>query len=81
MVNKSIANQLNVQILVLVLKSLQKSHPDLKFVSKFASIKCQSKLKMKLMNVEFSCFRCTSFLEFSVLCYFYRTVSFKFPTR
>lgn len=46
MVNKSIANQLNVQILVLVLKSLQKSHPDLKFVSKFASIKCQSKLKM-----------------------------------
>lgn len=30
MANKSIANQLNVQILVLVLKSLQNSHPDFK---------------------------------------------------
>lgn len=34
-----------------------------------------------LMNVESSCFRCTSFLDFSVLCYFTVTVSFKFPTR
>lgn len=31
-------------------------------------------------NVEFLCFGCTSFSEFLVLCYFYHTVSFKFPT-
>ena len=66
--NKSIANQLNVQILVLVLKSLQPSHHDFKVCLKI----CKSHVFIKsdnetLVNVEFSCFRYTSFLEFLVL--------------
>ena len=80
--NKSIANQLNVRILVLVLKSLQTSHHDFKVCFKI----CKSRVSIKtdneiLVNVEFSCFRYTSFIEFLILYYFYHIVSFKFPTR
>ena len=57
MANKSIANQLNVQILVLVLKSLQNSHHDFKVCFKI----CKHQVSIKtedeaLMSVEFSCF-------------------------
>lgn len=44
---QSIANPLNVQILMPVLKSLQNSHHGFTVGSKFASITCQSELKMK----------------------------------
>lgn len=70
MANKSIANQLNVQTLVLVLKSLQNSHHDLKVC--FRICKHQVSIKTEdetLMNVEFSCFRCTSFIVFVSLLF------------
>ena len=52
MANKSIANQLNVQILVLVLKSLQNSHHDLKVCFKICKHQVSIKSKdEKLMNV------------------------------
>lgn len=57
MAHKSIANKLNVQILVLVLKSLRNSHHDLKVCLKI----CKHQVSITtedetLMNVEFSCF-------------------------
>lgn len=75
MANKSIANQLNVQILVLVLKSLQNSHHDLKVC--FEICKHQVSVKTEdetLMNVDSSCSRRTSVSDLLVLCYSYRTV-------
>ena len=79
MANKSIAKQLNVQILVLVLKSLQDSRHDLKVVSKFASIKCQSEKTEDeiLMNVEFSGFNCISFF-FYFIFYIFSFLFFNF---
>ena len=73
-VNKSIINQLNVQILVLVPKSLQNSHHDIKVCFHI----CKHRVSIKtedetVTNAEFSGFRYTSSLGFLVL-YFYYTV-------
>ena len=68
MANKSIANQLNVQILVPVLKSLQNSHHDIKVCFNICNHQVSIKIEDEtLMNVEFSGFRYTSSLDFLVL--------------
>lgn len=75
MANKSIANQLNVQILVLVLKSLQNSHPDFKVC--FEICKHQVSIKTEdetnecriLMLEVYSLFRVFGSLLFLPYCF------------
>lgn len=78
MAGKSVANQLNAQILVLVLKSLQNSHCDIK--NMFQNLQLPRLPKPKdeaLMNSHAA--RYAAFLGFFlVLRYFYCTVSFEF---
>jgi hypothetical protein len=72
MASKSIANKLNVQILALVLKSLQNGHHGLNVCLKI----CKPQVSIKtegetLMNVELFLLPVCCLLGFSVLCCFY----------